>query len=140
MTAITCPRECEMAQAIAARTLTQELRSHAAGCETCLTTWLTTAVPGASTPPPTINPAALWERAGRMRRLRAEAQMSRIVTGAQVIAAVLILAVLVFFGSQPATWTSLTFAGTNATQLAMGLGLLVLAGFGFSRLIAHDNS
>jgi hypothetical protein len=137
MRSASCLREREMAQAVAARTVTQDLRTHAASCEVCLTTWLTMAVPGAS-PPPAINPAALWDRAGRMRRLRAEAQMSRIVTGAQVIAAILILAVLVFFGSRPATWASLSFTGANATLLATGLGLLVLAGVGVSRLIAQD--
>ena len=138
MTSATCPREAEMAQAVAARTVMQDLRIHAASCEVCLTAWLTMAVPGASTPPRAINPAALWDRAGRMRRLRAEAQMSRIVTGAQVIAAILILAVLVFFGSRPATWASLSFSGANATQVGVGLALLILASVGVSRLIAQD--
>ena len=129
-----CPRESELAQAMAQGTVTQELRSHAAGCETCLTAWMTRAVRGASLAPATIDPAALWERAGRMRRLRAEAQITRIVTGAQVIAAVLILAVLVYFGSQPATWSSLSLARINGIQLAAALGMIVLAGVGVSLL------
>ena len=138
MIPVACPRGSDMADAIAAGMVTPELRSHAAGCEACLAAWLSSAVPGVSTAPATINPIALWARAGRMRRLRAEAQISRIITGAQVIAAVLILAVLVYFGSQPGTWASLSFARINGIQLATGIGLLVLAGVGVSRLIAHD--
>jgi hypothetical protein len=135
----TCSRGFEMADAIAAGMMTPELRSHAAGCEACLAAWLSSAVPGVSTAPATINPVALWARARRMRRLHAEAQISRIVTGAQVIAAVLILAVLVFFGSQPTTWASLSFAQINGVQLATGIGVLILASVGVSRLMAQDS-
>jgi hypothetical protein len=134
-----CPREQELSRALAsATTVPAELRAHAGGCEACLGIWLRTAVHSAATPAPGLDPSALWERAGRMRRLRAEAQMARIVTSAQVAAAVLILAVLVFFGSQPATWSAFSFAGTNTLQLAAGFGLLLLAAVGVSRLIAQD--
>ena len=64
--------------------------------------------------------------------------MSRIVTGAQVAAGVLILAVLVFFGSQPATWTSVSFAGSSSMHLAAGLSLFLLAALAVSRLITQD--
>jgi len=135
-----CPRGSELAQAIAQGTMTPELLSHAGGCEACVTTWLTSAVRGTSMTPATIDPAALWERAGRMRRLRAEAQISRIVTGAQVTAAVLILAVLVYFGSQPATWSSLSFARVSGIQLAVALGMLVVAVVGVSLLYLSDRA
>ena len=56
-----------------------------------------------------------------MRRLRAEAQMARILTGAQVAAGVLILAVLVFFGSQTATWETFSLAGATRTWTSLSL-------------------
>ena len=135
-----------MTEAIASGSIPSELRRHAGKCQACLTTWLTTTVHASAAPPPRLDPSALWERAGRMRRLRAEAQMARIVTGAQVAAAVLILAVLVFFGSQPffgpqpATWTAVSFAGLNATHLVAAVGLIFLAGFGLTRLLSQDNT
>ena len=141
-----CPREYEMTQAIASGVVPIELRRHAGACQVCLTTWLTTTVHASAAPPPRLDPSSLWERAGRMRRLRAEAQMARIVTGAQVAAAVLILAVLVFFGGQsffgpqPATWTAESFAGLNATHLVAAVALIFLAGFGLSRLLIQDNT
>jgi len=137
-----CPREDELTEAIASGVVPIELRRHAGACQVCLTTWLTTTVHASAAPPPKLDPSALWERAGRMRRLRAEAQMARIVTGAQVAAAVLILAVLVFFGSQsffgsqPAT---VSFAGLNATHLVAAVTLIFLAGFGLSRLLFQEN-
>ncbi len=144
-----CTRAQDLRQSLASGVVAPELRTHAATCPACLTMWLTATAQAA--PPLTLDPAALWERAGRMRRLRAEAQMSRILTGAQVAAAVLILAVLVFFGSQTApwatfsmagatrTWTSLSLAGVNPAQVAAGLAMLLLAAAGVSRLIVHDN-
>ena len=134
-----CPREYEMRQAVTAGAVTQDLRHHAAGCQACLATWLSSAMHAAPAPPPRIDPALLWERARRQRRLRAEAQMSRILMGAQAAAGVLILAVLVFFGTQSVTWTGLSFAGMNGTHLVAAVGLIFLAGFGFSRLITQDN-
>ncbi|HYN10735.1 MAG TPA: hypothetical protein VES67_25350 [Vicinamibacterales bacterium] len=134
-----CPREHEMHQAVAAGAVTQELRHHAAGCQACLATWLSSAVHAAPAAPPAIDPVLLWERARRQRRLRAEAQMSRILMGAQAAAAVLILAVLVFFATQSVTWTAVSFAGLNGTHLVAAVGLIFLAGFGLSRLITQDN-
>lgn len=134
-----CPREREMREAVAAGVIAADLRGHAGTCQACLTTWLTSAVHGSAAPAPRLDPSALWERAGRMRRLRAEAQMARIFTGAQVAAGVLILCVLVFFGTQPATWTSFSFAGATTTQVVAALGLLLLAAAGVSRLIAQDS-
>lgn len=134
-----CAREHEISQAAVTGVVSAELRSHAATCQACLTTWLTTSLHASATPPPRLDPSMLWERAGRMRRLRAEAQMARIMTGAQVAAGVLILAVLVFFGTQPATWTSMSFAGMNGTHLVAAVGLIFLAGFGLSRLVIQDN-
>jgi hypothetical protein len=135
----TCQRQQELTQAIASGTVPAELRAHAGSCQPCLGTWLRLASHSAATPAPKMDPSTLWERAGRMRRLRAEAQMARILTGAQVAAALLILAVLVFFGSQPATWNSFSLAGANTLQLAAGLGLLLLAAVGVSRLITQDS-
>jgi hypothetical protein len=140
MTPATCPREVEVARAVPAGTISQELRDHVGRCEVCLGTWLQSAAHSVTTPPPALDPSALWERAGRLRRLRAEAQMSRIVTGAQVAAGVLILAVLVFFGSQSATWSSLTFPAIGNVELAAGLGIfLLLTAVGVSSLIAQDS-
>jgi len=134
-----CPRERELTEAIANGAVPPELRAHAGGCQPCLGTWLRVAMHSAPTPAPKLDPSTMWERAGRMRRLRAEVQMARIFAGAQVAAAVLILAVLVFFGSQPATWSSFSFAGANNMQLAAGLGILFLAAAGVSRLIVQDS-
>jgi hypothetical protein len=136
---MTCHREQELVEAIASGTVPVELRLHAGGCQPCLGTWLRLAAHSVATPAPRLDPSTLWERAGRMRRLRAEAQIARIVTGTQFAAAVLILAVLVFFGSQPATWTSFSFAGTNTFQLGVGLSLILLAAVGVSRLITQDS-
>ena len=138
MTAITCPREQEMAQAVASGTVTTELRDHAGRCQACLAAWLTTALHTTAAPPPHLDPSALWERAGRMRRLRAEAQMSRIITAAQIAAGVIILAVLVFFGSQTATRAWFTVPGQSSLLLAAGVGLLLLATVGVSKLMAQD--
>lgn len=138
MTSATCPRGPEVAQAVAAGVLTADLRDHASRCQACLATWLTSAVHGTAAPSPRLDPSALWERAGRMRRLRAEAQMSRIITGAQVAAGIIILAVLVFFGSQSATWSWLTLPGQSSVLLAAGVSLVLLAALGVSRLIAQE--
>ena len=138
MTAVTCPREQEMAQAVASGIVTTELRDHAGRCQACLAAWLTSALHATSAPTPQLDPSALWERAGRMRRLRAEAQMSRIITGAQVAAGVIILAVLVFFGSQSATWARFTVPGQSSLLLAAGVGLFLLATLGVSKLMAQD--
>jgi hypothetical protein len=138
-----CPREQEMRQAVTAGSVTPALRQHAAGCQPCLAAWLSSAVHAAPAPPPAIDPALLWERARRARRLRAEAQMSRILMGAQAVTGVLILAVLiffgVFFGRQPATWTAMSFAGLNGIHVVAAIGLIFLAGFGLSRLHVQDN-
>ena len=134
-----CPREREMSEAATAGVVSADLRGHAGTCQACLTTWLTGALHASAAPAPRLNPSALWEQAGRMRRLRAEAQMARIMTGAQVAIGMIILAVLVFFGTQSATWTSFPFAAANSMHLAAGVGLLLLAAAGVSRLITQDS-
>lgn len=140
MIAARCAREDDVRQAAAAGRISAELGAHAAGCEICLPALLSTAVPGAfgTGPPKTIDPAVVWVQARRRRRLRAEAQISRIVTAAQVAAGLLILAVLVFFGSRPASWPTLSFAGENGILLAAGMSLFLLAAFGLSTLISQD--
>jgi len=142
MTVERCPRELDVRQAVADGCVTADLSAHAAGCEQCLTVWLRTAVPGTvgAGPPKTVDPSLVWARARRLRRLRAEAQISRIITAAQVTAGLLILGVLVFFGSRPATWPSLSLASDNAMLLAAGMGLMMLAAFGLSRLISQDQT
>jgi hypothetical protein len=134
----TCSRSAEVARAVSAGAFSTELRDHASRCQTCLAAWLTSAVHGTAAPPPRLDASALWERASRMRRLRAEAQMSRIITGAQVAAGVIILAVLVFFGSQSATWSWLTLPGQSSVLLAAGVSLVLLTALGVSRLIAQE--
>jgi hypothetical protein len=128
-----------MAQAVAAGQVPAELRDHASRCRPCLATWLASAAHATLTPPPRLDPSTLWERAGRMRRLRAEAQMSRIVTAAEVAAGLIILAVLVIFGSQSVAWTWLTLPGQSSLLLGAGVGLLLVGAVGISRLILQDS-
>jgi hypothetical protein len=130
-----------MAQAVAAGQVPAELRDHASRCRPCLATWLTSAAHATVTPPPRLDPSTVWERAGRMRRLRAEAQMSRIVTAAEVAAGLIILAVLVVFGSQSVVWSwlTLTLPGQSSLLLGAGVGLLLVGAVGISRLILQDS-
>ena len=80
-----------------------------------------------------------------MRRLRAEAQMACIVTGAQVAAAVLILAVLVFFGASRSSAPARDLDGGVVRRpqrhaLVAAVALIFSGGFGLSRLLFQENT
>jgi hypothetical protein len=132
MTQRGCTREGDVHEASATGRWTPELRSHLIGCAPCrdvalVTTTLATPASGAPTP---IDPVVLWERARRARRLDTEARISRVVTGTQIAAGVVVLAAVASFARWPSSWPQIALDAGDPVLLCGATGLLLLAALG----------
>lgn len=122
-----CPREREVQEATAAGRWTADLRAHAATCRPCADVALAVTVLAAPIPgrPIAADPAVLWNQARLSRRLRAEAQVSRLVTGVQMAIGLALIAALVYASARSEMWTAIPVAGAGLAAIAAGTGLLL---------------
>lgn len=106
-----CRFEQQTSQAARTGRWIEALRAHAGGCPTCRQVVLVTRALASQTrevPAKPPDPHLIWARAGHRRRLRAEALASRIVTGAQVAAGIVLLAGLLFVATRIEAWLPVT--------------------------------
>ena len=144
MTGPHCDREIEVRDAGASGRWTQGLRQHASECSTCrdvaLVATAFASLPG--TGRITANPALLWELARQARRLRAEAQISRIITVTKIVAAFLsgaaIVGLVTRFATWPASWSALVPGDDDRAVLYGATGLLLVAVFAVSRWMSDE--
>jgi hypothetical protein len=138
-----CRREPEIGDARVSGRWTADLRQHVSTCAVCrevsrVGTALA-AMPHVQAPA-AVNPSLLWERARQARRLRAEAQISRIVTATQTATAagVGIGAIIVCVRIWPASWQSLTLGVGDHAILSGATALLMVTALAVSRWLSHD--
>jgi hypothetical protein len=127
-----CRFEPETTQAARTGRWTEVLRAHAGDCPTCRQVVLVTAaLASVSTEAPVrpVDPHVIWARARQRRRLRAEVLASRIVTSAQVVAGIILLAGLFFVAARVDVWIPSTSSlQVNVSTGFIGLLLLALGG------------
>lgn len=135
-----CPRERETQQAAATGRWTAELRGHVALCASCPQIARVTealAAPLAS-PPASVDPLALLAGARQFRRLRAEARVSRILTGAQLGVCAVALGGMVAFAARPSLWRASPVDHDNLWWLYAGALVLTLAVVALSTSLWRD--
>jgi len=125
-----CRFEPETTQAARTGRWTEALRAHTGGCPTCrqvvlVTGALASASTDASVRP--VDPHLIWARARQRRRLRAEILASRIVTGAQVAAGIVLLAGLFFVAARVDVWVLSADASLQVHVSTGFTSLLLLA-------------
>lgn len=140
MSLFECPRERAVTMASAAGRWTEELRAHAASCRHCREAALVASAFGAESikPPAGISPSTIWLRARLARRQRAEAQVSRILTGAQIAIGSLVAGAFVAVGRQINWWTPGADAAIPASLVAL-VGVLMVAAVAATSLISREN-
>lgn len=125
-----CRFEPETTQAARTGRWTEALRAHAGDCPACRQVALVTgALASVTTEAPVkpVDPHVIWARARQHRRLRAEVLASRIVTGAQVVAGVILLAGLGFVAARVNVWFPSADSSLQAHVSTGFVGLLLLA-------------
>jgi hypothetical protein len=88
--------------------------------------------------PVLADPRVIWAAARHARRLRAEAQISLILTASQIAACAVVVAVVVRFVPWPDAWSPLSFEFDDRTLWYGALGLVMAGTLGLSRLITGD--
>lgn len=149
MIALACARERDVRDAAAAGRWNADLKGHVSGCATCgEVAAVTLALTGpeardAETGRPLlsseIDPARLWARARQTRRLKAEAQISRIITVTQIGSGMIVLAVLMFIARHTISWPAVSADLRSADPTAAATTLLLLAALGLSRLVSKNS-
>jgi hypothetical protein len=129
-----CRRGDEIADAAAHGAWTHDQRAHAASCVSCRDRALVAAALATPLPegrhPIAADPARLWTRARYERRLRAEAQASRIVAVVQAVVSVAVVAALLVAASAfwpGAVWSWLT-PGPDSTTVVAGAAAVMASG------------
>jgi hypothetical protein len=135
MTRRACDRQRDVQQAAASGRWTDELRGHAASCESCREVALvTSALSGDATAAPRrVAPSILWAKARFARRRRAETVASNILIGSQVAIGAIGLGVVAYFGARLEPWSAI---GASSTLLG-GAALLVAGGLVTFRWISR---
>ena len=132
MSVIGCNRERESTTAAKSGRWPADLRAHVRHCRHCADVVLVTSAVTASADchHGMGDPAVLWFQARLSRRLRAEAQVSRLMTAMQTIAGLVVVCALAYMAVRQEIWRGLAAADLNLS-LAAAAALLLLAGFAF---------
>ena len=137
-----CRRGDEIADAAAHGVWSHDQRAHAASCRSCRDRALVAAAfatPADRARPLEIDPSRLWMRARYERRLRAEAQASRIVALVQGVVSLGVAAALFIAAGSfwpGAVWSWLTPDASSATVLG-GVACVIASGALLARWTWH---
>lgn len=88
--------------------------------------------------PPSADPRLLWVSARHARRLRAEAEISQIITVSQIAAVAVVVGVVLRFVKWPALWSWLSQSPDDRTLIYAATGLVAAAAIGVSRWLMYD--
>lgn len=140
MSLLSCAHASEVRTAAVCGRWTDELRAHAASCRHCGDVALIASTLGgpSSVPTASVNPGVLWMRARFARRQRAEAQVSRLIMGAQIAMGSILAGAFVAIGRQMAWWR-LPADTTMPASLVAVVGVLMLAAVAAANLISRES-
>ena len=140
MSVFHCPRERDVTMASSAGRWMEELNAHTASCRHCRKAALVASAFGVASlrPPSGISPSTIWLRARLARRQRAEAQVSRILAGAQIAIGSLVAGAFVATGHQVNWWTPGADAAIPASLVAL-VGALMVATVAATSFISREN-
>jgi len=140
VTLLGCPRETEIRTAAVSARWTTDLRTHTAGCPRCADIALVTSalVQATAGPVPKLDPAMIWTRARMARRLHAEAQVSRVVAGAQIAGWVFGLVVIGFFFTQFRPEVPTEVGEWTIALVSAASAVLVASAVFLHRLVSSD--
>jgi len=88
--------------------------------------------------PVLADPRVIWASARHARRLRAEGQISLILSASQIAACAVVVAAVVRFAPWPESWPSFPFDFDDRALWYGALGLVTAGTLGLSRLITSD--
>jgi hypothetical protein len=119
---------------------TADLTAHVDGCAVCdeVRTIACLLQTPQSPAPVTTDPRLIWVSARHARRLRAEAQISQIVTAAQIAACAVVVAALASFASWPDAWPTFSFDGGDRTVLYAVAGVVMVGAVALSQWRSRD--
>jgi hypothetical protein len=140
MSLLGCARESDVMAAAASNRWPEGLRAHVLDCRHCNDVALAVSAlrHPVSAPAHKLDPGVLWMRARFARRQRAEAQVSRLLLGAQIAVGTVVAGALIAVGRQVAWWNTPTDAAIPAS-LAAVVGVVMLAAIGAASLLSRES-
>ncbi len=141
MIAPRCRHEDEVRQAVLSGRWPADLESHASDCEVCQDVRMIASAlnAGPSQPPRDVEPRALFACARQVRRINVESKISFILTAAQGVVVVAILAVLLSFVKWQAVSALWSMRSDTSAWLYATAGLAIAGLLGVSKWLTQES-
>jgi hypothetical protein len=136
-----CRHEDEVRQAAVSGRWAAGLDAHADGCGVCREVRLVASLlnTAPSQPPRDVEPRALFACARQVRRINVESKVSFILTAAQAVVFVALMAVLLSFVKWSAVVELWSMRADTSAWIYAAAGLAIAAAFGMSRWLTQEN-
>jgi hypothetical protein len=136
-----CRHEDEVRQAVVSGRWLTGLESHVETCEVCRDVQLVASALSASPaqPPRDVEPRALFACARQVRRINVESKVSFILTTAQAVVFVALVAVLLSFVKWSAVAQLWSMRADTSTWIYATAGLAIAAAFSVSRWLTQES-